>query len=522
MNTARAEPAPPPQEQRGESTHASRTGPELTVRLLVGQVTRYVPGSVLPAVAGAASMVVFTRLLDAAEYGRYNLALSGSTLAAAVLGQWLVQGTNRYLPERYDSPGASRLKASIGLGLTAVVAAMAVLGVALAIALWWGSLGPAWLVGGAYVLTGVLAVFGALGAVLQAEMRAGRYSTYQAAMAVARFALSVILVVGVAAEGASLIWGAAVAGILMLPPLWRDSGLPSPLASWHARLTALPECRRLLRYGMPMVGWVLAAILLDAGDRYVIQFIRGPAEVGIYSANYGLVATGVGLLAMPVLLAAHPFLMRAWSAGDPREAARWLGIIAEWFLIAGVILTGLMALFAREAVSLLLGEEFREGYRIVPVVLAGNVAWQLGMYTHKPLEFVGRTRLLFAMAIGTAALNLLLNLAFVPRFGYTAAAYTTLASFVLYTGSTGWVGRSVLPWTVGWTRLGRAVGAAAVGFGVAAWAGGAVEGAWGTGVGFGVSVALTGFTVALVVRWSVLPLLRASRPGGASGSEVQS
>jgi O-antigen/teichoic acid export membrane protein len=194
-----------------------------------------------------------------------------------------------------------------------------------------------------------------------------------------------------------------------------------------------------------MVGWLLAAAVLDASDRYLIQAFRGPAEVGIYSANYSLVSNGVLIASAPVLLAAHPLLMRTWSAGDRPGAASLLGAIIDAFLVTGMVATAGLAMFSPEVASIL-GPQFREGHAILPVVLAGGALWQLANYTHKPLEFAGRTRFLFAVAGGAAGLNILLNILLVPRFGYPAAAWTTLASFAAYTVVTAVTGRSVLRW----------------------------------------------------------------------------
>lgn len=425
--------------------------------MLIGQIARYIPGSVIPAVVGALFAVIFTRLLTAGEFGRYSLAVSSAVLVSNLTSQWLVQGANRYLPGRGGSVAATRLKGGVALGVVGILAALTVLGLGLAAADVAGVL-QGWesVVWAGFALAVATALFNILGGVMQAQMQATRYSRYQVVAIVGRLALAVLLVYGVSASASSLLWAAGVGHLAMLPFMWRDAGIPSYRSvrrRWR-RLAAV--CGRLARYGVPMVGWIVAATLLDAGDRYIIQLTRGAAEVGIYAANYNLVTSGVGLAAMPVLLAAHPFLMRAWQQGDPREAARWLGTIVEWFLVAGAVLVGMVALFAEDAVMLLLGDAFYPGYRIVPIVLAGQLIWQAGLYAHKPLEFVGKTRTMLGLSACTAVLNLALNLAFVPRFGYLGAAYTTVVSYLAYTLVAAWLGRRALAWGIRWRLVASA------------------------------------------------------------------
>ena len=101
--------------------------------------------------------------------------------------------------------------------------------------------------------------------------------------------------------------------------------------------------------------------------------------------------------------------------------------------MAGIILVGATWLFSADIANWFLGAEFRSGHIIMPVVIAGIVAWQLGIYAHKPLEFAEKTTLMFVLSLATAGLNLILNIIFVPIHGYVAAAYTTFVSYLVYT-----------------------------------------------------------------------------------------
>jgi O-antigen/teichoic acid export membrane protein len=475
---------------------------------------RYVPGAVAPAVVGLLFTVVFTRLLSSGEYGRYSLALSGATIAASLSSQWLVQGVNRYLPARLGQGERNRLKGSAAMALYGIVLLVVALGgVAWVATRLWATQPWRAVVAPAMVLSVAIALFVPLGSLLQSEMRAGRYSLYQLGLTLGRFLLSVALVLTTVRAATSLLWAGAIATLILIPPLWRDAAVPSVRWVFHRRRRLALGALRLARYGVPMTGWVVAAVLLEAGDRYVIQFARGASEVGIYSANYTLVSGAVALVTAPPLLAAQPFLMRAWGAGNPGEASRWIGIIVEWYVVMGAVLVGGVALFAEDLATLFLGPEFREGYTIIPIVLGGIVVWQLAMYAHKPLEFVGRTRLLFGLGIGVALMNLVLNLLLVPRFGYPAAAYTTLGSYAAYAALTAVAGQRFLRWRV---RTGWLLGIVlSVGLGVltASLVRSAVEARAGWAAGLAASLGIVVLLTAWVMYRS-LPVLLARRSGG--------
>lgn len=422
----------------------------LDLQLLFRQVLAYVPGSILPALVGLVSAAIFTRTFSAGAYGQYSLVLSVSALATALSSQWLQQAINRYLPGATDIATHQAIKRAVALGMLLIVAVLS--GVSLLLILFHNALLPEWqgfiLPGALLVMT--ISVYNPLGAMLQAEMMANLFSRYALANAVAKLLFSIIIVFAIIHTPSGMVWGAVLSTTLLLPMLWRRGGLPSLGLLLHSDiwLNSWRDLMRFAAYGFPMIGWFLSATLLNVGDRYVIQLFRGSAEVGIYSANYNLIQAAIGLIAAPVLLAAHPFLMRAWGEGDKANAGRWLGTIAEWFAMAGIIMVGATWLFSEDLATWFLGPEFRSGHVIMPAVIAGVVAWQLGMYAHKPLEFSERTGLMFALSLAAAGLNLTLNIIFVPFYGYAAAAYTTLLSYLIYAIVTSIIGQRVLRWQI--------------------------------------------------------------------------
>lgn len=481
---------------------------------LLGHIGRYLPSSVVPAFLGLLFTAVFTRTFTAAQFGRFSLAMSAATLLASLAGQWLQQGITRFLPAAQSPEAAEELRGAVALGLAWVSAIILAVGAVACAWAWWQTR-PAW---GALSMAGVaaalvLAHLAILAAMLQASMRAGRYTVYRLAEAAARFGLSLLLVFALWRDETSLVLAQVFSVGLLLPLLRRDAGAPSyrVLAAQWRRYQ--PGLRRLASYGLPMVGWYLAAMLLDMGDRYIIQFFRGSQEVGIYSASYGLVYGAAGLLTAPILLAAHPFLMRAWGQGGGPEASRWLGTIAEWFAIMGMVLTAGLWVLARDVGRFLLGAEFRQGFVIMPIILGGLVAWQLGMYTHKPLEFREKTRLMLAAGLCAAGANIALNVLLVPRFGYLAAAWTTLACYVLYAATTYWLGRRELPWRLDVWRLARFAAVTIAVTAVAAIAAPVLERWAGYAAGLVFKVGLVG-AFAAFSTWRLL--LGAQGMGGAS------
>ena len=88
-------------------------------------------------------------------------------------------------------------------------------------------------------------------------------------------------------------------------------------------------------------------------------------------------------------------------------------------------------LISPELVRLLGPEEYREGTVLIPIIIVSYI-FQF-MYTLLVnVQFYEKKN--YYVPIGTtiaAALNIVLNIIFIPRYGYQAAAVTTLISYIV-------------------------------------------------------------------------------------------
>jgi O-antigen/teichoic acid export membrane protein len=172
-----------------------------------------------------------------------------------------------------------------------------------------------------------------------------------------------------------------------------------------------------------------------------------------------------------------------------------------------VLVVGVLALFSADVARLLLGPEFREGHRVLPIAMAGSVAWQLGLYAQKPLEFAGRVRTVLAISVVAAASNVAINVVMVPRFGYVAAAYATLVAYAVYALLAAFAARRVLRWAMRWKELAGTLALSGAGLGLA-WAARALAApSWGQGVGLAAALAVVVPVLALVAGRMLRPLL---------------
>ena len=181
-----------------------------------------------------------------------------------------------------------------------------------------------------------------------------------------------------------------------------------------------------LPMALPYAFHLLSGSLLSSSDRAMITKICGAESTALYSMAYNIAAT-VGIVWSSLNNAYSPWLgemlnkkkydrIRSCSYG-------YVGIFT--FLVLGVMLA------APEILLFMGGKPYLEAQYAIPPVIAGYFfIFVYSMYVN--IEQYEKKTLGMAIATGiTAAFNIATNALFIPRFGYIAAAYTTLAGYIL-------------------------------------------------------------------------------------------
>jgi O-antigen/teichoic acid export membrane protein len=415
---------------------------------------RYAPAAFVPAAVSVAGVAVFTRLFGPEAYGQYSLVLVAASITTTLLAGWIQQSVLRYLP-RFKAAGELPQFMERFAGVL-VMTTMVTLGIFLLLFPFLrdvlANYRRFYFPGVALILTGI--IFQVLTSTFQADLRSGSYAKYKIAFAIGRLALALAFVFLVSRDIIGLIFAMALSYLILIGFMKRELGLWEALKGVH-RSFDVGFLKRFASYGFPMIGYMMGAQILSISDRFVIGAFKGASEVGIYSANYSIVSMGIGLLTGPLLMAAHPLLISAWERGSGSSVPGLISTFVRYYLIIIVPVVFFVGAFSREFVHIFLGEEYREGFTIIPFVLAGYMIWGLSMYGQKGFELFEKTKMMLALVAVCAACNIILNLIFVPKYGYHAAAVTTFVSYSIYPVMVYRASASFLRWRFPWKACGK-------------------------------------------------------------------
>jgi O-antigen/teichoic acid export membrane protein len=414
-------------------------------------------GAVLSRFAGFLLLPIYARVLAPGEIGAIDLLTLALALVQVTVALEVAQGFARHYAERAEGPDRARLAAT-ALAFTLIAysafVALGLLGAqAFADLLLGGqfvpavriAVGTAWFVG---VLQLVLNQ-------LRFQLRSRAYAAVNVLSVFASAGFSVLFVVafhlGPTGVMAGQLLGAAIAlGAAVLIA----RGVPRP--AFHA-----PELRTMLRFSLPLVPSSLGVIVLISIDRIVISKAMGLDDVGVFGVAYRL-AQLVGILMIGFQMALTPLIyQRHQDPETPRDLAR----IFRMFVAGALFLWIGLAAFSPLLVAVIATDRYLVAAPLVPV-LAGAVILSTAQVFAPGLSLGMRTSMIAAINLGGALLNIVLNVALVPRFGLPAAAASTLTSTAVVFALNAGLGQRSYRVPFQWARIGAALIVAA-GLGVA-------------------------------------------------------
>jgi len=217
--------------------------------------------------------------------------------------------------------------------------------------------------------------------------------------------------------------------------------------------------KTMMVYSFPLMLAQLPGILNDTVDRVMFRFfipqgLDWHAQLGIFQANVKL-AVLMTLFIQMFRFAAEPFF---FAQAKEREGRELYAKVLNYFTALCVFIF-LGVLLYIDVIGLILGRDFRGGLSVVPIMLFANLL--LGMSFNVSIWYKLSGRTSYALYITSAGLlvTLFVNIFFMPRFGYMAAAWGHLLSYAVILGLNVVLGQKHYPVPYQWTRIGSYLGA---------------------------------------------------------------
>ncbi|MFD2568090.1 lipopolysaccharide biosynthesis protein [Pseudotenacibaculum haliotis] len=184
-----------------------------------------------------------------------------------------------------------------------------------------------------------------------------------------------------------------------------------------------------LVFGIPVVFHLISQTVLSSFDQIIINQLVGEKETGIYSFAYqiGLIQS---IISMGILKAWTPIFYEKKKNKEHKDIEN----LAKKYSVLIYILALCLMLFSYEIIYIMADEKFHSSQTLVPIIVLSYVFFFLYTLYVGYSFYHKKTYLIAVFSLITGVANIALNYVFIPIYGFQAAAYTTLVSFIILFG----------------------------------------------------------------------------------------
>ena len=186
--------------------------------------------------------------------------------------------------------------------------------------------------------------------------------------------------------------------------------------------------KQMLRYALPLLIVGFAGMINETFDRFILKYLLpedvAKTELGIYGACYRI-AMLMTIFTTAFKYAAEPFFFNRAKYDDSKK----LNALVMKYYVLFCLFLFLATMMNLSWIQFAISEKFRVGLGVVPILLLANLC--VGVYWNLSIWFklTGQTKFGAIITILGAVITLVINFIGIPKFGFMACAWATLASY---------------------------------------------------------------------------------------------
>lgn len=162
-------------------------------------------------------------------------------------------------------------------------------------------------------------------------------------------------------------------------------------------------------------------------DILMISYFLSPAAVGIYSIAVSI-AEKLWVVSQPVSAVLFP---RISSAKTDEEKNNLTAKVTRNVLFLSVIIGFILFLISNLFIRVMFGEKYKAASNIIKILLVGITLFSAERILSNDLAGRGKPELNLYTSLFTVIVNIILNLVFIPKWGFYGAAVATSIAYSL-------------------------------------------------------------------------------------------
>jgi O-antigen/teichoic acid export membrane protein len=187
--------------------------------------------------------------------------------------------------------------------------------------------------------------------------------------------------------------------------------------------------RALMRVGFGIGAAGILVTLYVKLDQILVFELAGSRQAGLYAAAYRILDQ-IQFIPLSVMTTLFPLIAAAYPADRARVRAL-LQTAGEYLTMASLPALAFTLVAAHPIMRLLFGESFDAAAPALPILMGAFVSISFGFLAGNMVVILELQRAFFRFAAVGLLVNASLNFLLIPRYGFLAAAWITLATEVV-------------------------------------------------------------------------------------------
>lgn len=194
---------------------------------------------------------------------------------------------------------------------------------------------------------------------------------------------------------------------------------------WHFDRALLKE---MFRYSWPILILGIAGILNQTVDKMIFPLVYPAADAQVQLGVYGACVKIAMIMAMITQAFRYAYEPIVFAKSQDKNSKDYYAKVMKYFIIF-TLFAFLCVVGYMDILKLLIGEEYREGLRVVPIVMAAEI--MMGVYFNLSFwyKLIDKTIWGAWFSLAGCAVLLAVNILFIPKYGYMACAWGGFAGY---------------------------------------------------------------------------------------------
>ncbi len=191
------------------------------------------------------------------------------------------------------------------------------------------------------------------------------------------------------------------------------------------KLFSMKYWKWALKLHLPLIPHSLSLNILISSDRLMIGAMVNSVSAAIYSVAY-TAGSFVNIIKQSIVEAMRPWVYQKLKEKKYDALTK----TCNGILLMVILISLILIVFAPEVIAILAPPKYYEAIYIIPPVSCSTFFTFLYSMFSIVEFYYEKTKKIMIASVAGAAVNIVLNFIFIPLFGYIAAGYTTLVSYI--------------------------------------------------------------------------------------------